>query len=177
MYTEAMQTEIEYDIEDEVEESDDVGSFNHGYLQVRLGSLFDRMAEFTTVGELSLDVSGVNLSRFDIRSQFDLRSKEEIKPDLSIYPKRGLSHPKDILKMKEMPLLALEIVSPKQGMYEIAEKVRLYFELGVQSCWVVEPVTQAITVYASVDQWEIFARGDVVDAKLGIRLAMNTIFS
>jgi Uma2 family endonuclease len=166
-----MQTEIEYDIEDEVEESDDVGSFNHGYLQVRLGSLFDRMAEFTTVGELSLDVSSVDVS------QFDLRSKEEIKPDLSIYPKRGLSHPKDILKMKEMPLLALEIVSPKQGMYEIAEKVRLYFELGVQSCWVVEPVTQAITVYASVDQWEIFARGDVVDAKLGIRLAMNTIFS
>lgn len=123
MYTEAMQTEIEYDIEDEVEGSDDESSFNHGSLQVRLGGLFDRMAEFTTVGELSLDVSGVDVS------QFDLRSKEEIKPDLSIYPKRGLSHPKDILKMKEMPLLALELVSPKQGMYEITEKVRLYFEL------------------------------------------------
>jgi len=171
MYTEAMQTDIEYDTENDVGEFDNVGSFNHGYLQVRLGGLFDRLPGFTTVGELSLDVSGVDLS------QFDLRSKEEIKPDLSIYPKRGLSHPKDILKMKEMPLLALEIVSPKQGMYEIAEKVRLYFELGVQSCWVVEPVTQAITVYSSVDQWEIFARGDVVDAKLDIRLAMNTIFS
>lgn len=171
MYLEAIQAESEHEIQDEIEEFDAMGSFNHGYLQVRLGGLFDRMPEFTTVGELSLDVSGVDLS------PFDLRSKEEIKPDLSIYPKRGLSHPKDILKMKEMPLLALEIVSPKQGMYEIAEKVRLYFALGVQSCWVVEPITQAITVYASVDQWEIFARGDVIDAKLGIQLAMNAIFS
>lgn len=171
MYLEATEAEVGDEIQDEIEEFDGMGSFNHGYLQVRLGGLFDRMPEFTTVGELSLDVSGVDLT------QFDLRSKEEIKPDLSIYPKRGLSHPKDILRMKEMPLLALEIVSPKQGMYEIAEKVRLYFALGVQSCWVVEPITQAITVYASVDQWEIFARGDVVDAKLGIRLAMNAIFS
>lgn len=171
MYTEGTQAELEDDTEHEVREFDGMGSFNHGYLQVRLGGLFDRMPEFTTVGELSLDVSGVDLS------QFDLRSKEEVKPDLSIYPKRGLSHPKDILKMKEMPLLALEIVSPKQGMYEIAEKVRLYFSLGVQSCWVVEPVTQAITVYASVDEWEIFARGDVVDTKVGIRLSINAIFS
>jgi Uma2 family endonuclease len=79
--------------------------------------------------------------------------------------------------MKEMPLLAIEIVSPKQGMYEIAEKVRLYFELGVQSCWVVEPILQTVTVYASVDQWETFARGDVVDEKLGIRLSIGEIFA
>ena len=79
--------------------------------------------------------------------------------------------------MKEMPLLAVEIVSPKQGMYEIAEKVLLYFELGVRSCWVVEPIIQAITVYASIGQWETFTRGDVVDEKLGIRLPIDEIFA
>jgi Uma2 family endonuclease len=159
------------EINDEIEEFEDMGSFNHGYVQVRLGGMFDRMKEFTAVGELSLDVSGIDLS------QFDLKSKEEVKPDLSIYPKRGLSHPKDIFRMKEMPLMALEIVSPRQGMYEIAEKVRLYFELGIQSCWVVEPVTHTIIVYASADQWETFARGDVVDEKLGIRLPISEIFA
>jgi Uma2 family endonuclease len=119
----------------------------------------------------SLDVNGVDLS------QFDLKSKEEIKPDLALYTKRGLSRPKDTLKMKEMPLMALEIVSPKQGLYEIAEKVRLYFTLGIQSCWVVEPITHAITVYASSDQWETFSRGEVVDEKLGIRLPISEIFA
>lgn len=167
MSTMTMQAEAEA----EIEEYADMGSFNHGYLQVRLGGLFDRMKEFTAVGELSLDVSGVDLS------QFDLRSKEEIKPDLSLYPKRGLSHPKDILRMKEMPLLAVEIVSPKQGMYEIAEKVRLYFALGIQSCWVVEPIIQAITVYAAIEQWETFTRDDVIDEKLGIQLPIDEIFA
>ncbi|MFN8491206.1 MAG: Uma2 family endonuclease [Caldilineaceae bacterium] len=162
---------VQAEAEAEIEEYADIGSFNHGYIQVRLGGLFDRMKKFTAVGELSLDVIGVDLS------QFDLRSKEEIKPDLSLYSKRGLSHPKDILRMKEMPLLAVEIVSPKQGMYEIAKKVRLYFELGIQSCWVVEPVIQVITVYASIGQWETFTRGDVVDEKLGIRLPIDEVFA
>ena len=158
------------DFEDEFEESEDMGSFNHGYLQVRLGGMFDRTDEFTAVGELSLDVSSVDLS------PFDLRSKDRVTPDLSIYPKRGLSQPKDILKMTEMPLMALEIVSPKQGLYEIAEKVRLYFELGIKSCWVVEPITHAITVYKAADQWETYVRGDVVDEKLNIKLPISEIF-
>lgn len=79
--------------------------------------------------------------------------------------------------MTEMPLMALEIVSPRQGMYEIAEKVRLYFALGIQSCWVVEPVTHTITVYTSAEQWETFARGAVVDGNLGIELPLSAIFT
>lgn len=53
---------MQAETEAEIEEYADLGSFNHGYVQVRLGGLFDRMKEFTTVGELSLDVSGVELS-------------------------------------------------------------------------------------------------------------------
>lgn len=118
---------------DEIEDYEDMGSFNHGYIQVRLGILFDRLGQYTPVNEVSLDVSGVDLS------QFELKTKEELKPDVCLYPKRSLSRPKDILKMKEMPLLAVEILSPKQGTYDILEKFRLYFALGIQSCWLIEP--------------------------------------
>jgi Uma2 family endonuclease len=156
------------EIEDEVE---DMGSFNHGYIQIRLGSLFERMGAYTPVSELNLDVSGIDLS------QFDLKSKEEVKPDISLYPKRSLSRPKDILKMREMPLLAVEIVSPKQGTYDLIEKIRVYFALGVQSCWLIEPAINTVTVYASIDDWETYTRGEVVDPKLGIRIPISEIFS
>ena len=157
--------------EDEIEEFENMGSFNHGYIQVRLGILLDRLGNFTPVNELSLDVSGVDLSNFD------LRTKEEIKPDICLYHKRGLSRPRDILKMHEMPLLALEILSPKQGLYEILEKFRLYFELGIQSCWLVEPTTRVVTVYSSSQTWQAFVGDEVIDEKLEIRIPISEIFA
>lgn len=168
MYTPTLAEPLEEDL---FEEADDMGSFNHGYIQVRLDILFDRLGGFTPVNELSLDVSTVDLSKFD------LRSKEEIKPDVCLYPKRGLSEPRDILRMREMPLLAVEIVSPKQGLYEIWEKFRLYFELGIQSCWLVEPTTRIVTVYSSSQARRAFSSDDVVDEKLGIRIPIYEIFA
>jgi len=168
MYTTPVLGEIN---ESEVEECSDVGSFNHGYLLVKLGVLFDRLEAYTAVGELSLDVSGVDLSKFDVKA------REEIKPDLCLYPKRGLSQPKDILRMREMPLLAVEILSPKQGLYEIIEKFRLYFELGIRSCWLVEPVLRTVTVYSSSNEWQTFVSGDVVDEPLNIRITLNELFA
>jgi Uma2 family endonuclease len=172
MYTDAVLDEISHSqsATDDSEESTEVGSFNHGYLLIRLGILLDRLDTYTAVGDVSLDVSTVDLSKFD------LKTREEIKPDVCLYPKRGLLQPKDILKMKEMPLLAVEILSPKQGLYDIVEKFRLYFALGIRSCWLVEPVLQTVTVYSTSDQWRVFAAGDVVDEPLNIRLALNELF-
>lgn len=170
MYTPTLEEQREADLVEE--EIEDMGSFNHGYIQVRLGILFDRVGNFTPVNELSLDVSIADLSKFDIRT------KEEIKPDICLYPKRGLSQPRDILKMQEMPLLAVEILSPKQGLYGIWEKFRLYFELGIHSCWLVEPTTRVVTVYSSSQQWRAFSSDDdVVDEKMGIRIPLNEIFA
>lgn len=158
-------------INDEDEEMIDKGSFNHSYLQVRLAVLFDRLGIYTVVSELSLDVSGVDLS------EFDLKSKEEIKPDIALYPKRGLSRPRDILRMKEMPILVVEVLSPRQGTYEILEKFRLYFTLGVQSCWLIDPALSTVSVYRTADAWQTFVQGEVVDDKVGIRLSVSDIFS
>ena len=164
-------TTLLIDTDHEIEEVDTMGSFNHGYVQMRLGSLFEQSGKYTPISELNLDVRDVDLSRFEIRS------KEEIKPDISLYPKRGLSRPQDILRMGEMPLLAVEIVSPKQGLYDLIEKIKVYFELGVQSCWLIEPAINAITVYTSLAQWETYTRGEIVDPRLDIRLTIEDIFA
>jgi Uma2 family endonuclease len=156
--------------EDEIEEFDQVGSFNHGYTQARLIVLLDRLGNFTPVSELSLDVSGIDLSRFD------LRTKEELKPNIALYPKRGRSRPRDILRMSEMPLVAIEILSPKQGTYDILEKFKAYFVLGIPSCWLVDPALQTVTVYSSNEQWATFSTAEVVDDQVGIRLPLDEVF-
>jgi Uma2 family endonuclease len=116
----------------ENEESFDMGSWNHALVQSRLNRLLPD-DKFTLVTKLSLDISAIDLS------QFNLKVRGELKPDICLYPptRRGLSRLTDILKMSEMPLLAIEILFPTQGMYEIKEKFKVYFALGIKSCWLV----------------------------------------
>lgn len=159
------------DIDYEIEELIDVASFNHGYIQARLVILLGGFAQYTPVSELSLDIDGVDLNRYT------LRSRDELKPDIVLYPRRGLSRPLDILRMKEMPLLAVEILSPRQGTYEILEKFKVYFELGIQSCWLVDPALNTIAVYSSIDDWQPFSSGEILDEKLAIHLSIDEIFA
>lgn len=156
--------------EDEAEEFAEMSSFNHSYTQARLIVLLDKLGIYTPAPELSLDIKGVDLSKFD------LRTKEELKPDIALYPKRGRSQPRDILRMREMPLLAIEILSPKQGTYDILEKFKAYFELGVISCWLVDPALRTVTVYASTTDWATFSGNEVIDEQIGINLPLNAIF-
>ncbi len=154
----------------EAEETIDVGSYNHAFIQANLTFLHKRQGQFTVLTDLSLSVSGVD------RTQFDLPPREEIKPDICLYPKRGMNPMQDILKMSEMPLLAIEIVSPRQGLYEITEKFKLYFALGVKSCWLVIPSTQTVTVYAAPNNFQTFVAGEVVDDVVGVQLPLAEIF-
>ncbi len=158
-------------IDGEIEEVEDMGSFNHGYIQMRLGIMLDRYGQYTPVSELSLDIGGVDLSAYDVQR------KQEVKPDIAIYPRRGLSRPRDILRMREMPLLAIEILSPRQGTYDILEKFRLYFDLGIRSCWLVDPALETVTVYQSMENYRTFSGGEVLDESTGIRLPIEDIFS
>ncbi|MFZ4661882.1 MAG: Uma2 family endonuclease [Caldilineaceae bacterium] len=171
MYTEVIHPTLEELPGDEINEvSTDMSSYNHSYMQINLGASLKMLGAYTVFSELSLDVTGVDLS------QFQVRAKEEIKPDLCLYPKRSLSRPVDILKMSEMPLLVVEILSPLQGSYEILQKFRLYFALGVKSCWLVDPATEVVVVYAGMEKHKTFSSGEVVDEVMAIRLPFDQIF-
>jgi len=148
------------------EVSEDVGSFNHSYLQSRLVVLLSKQEEYTVCTELSLDISKLNLDS----------GANEIRPDLCLYPRRKMSKPQDIIRMAEMPLLVVEILSPKQGTYDILEKFRIYFAAGVKSCWLVEPTLEAVVVYASMRQYEHFFEGEMFDKVMNIRLSIREIF-
>lgn len=152
------------------EESVDVGSFKHSSAQANLAFLLKRIGKYKVLTDLSLDISKADIS------QFDINTKEEIKPDVCIYLKRERNLQNDILRMSEMPLLAIEVLSPKQGIYDILEKFKLYFSLGVQSCWLVTPSTRTVFVYSAPDRFVTFGMGEVIDESLGIQIPVEEIF-
>lgn len=160
-------------IETELEESQDMGSLNHSIIQTRIAALLYFDKRFTSIVELSLDISTIDLTEYGIKS------KEEIKPDICLYPNSVGLQRRDILKMKEMPLLAIEVVSPRQGLEEILAKFDAYFFLGIQSCWLVTPTIKNISIYSQPDNYKTFDTKhdtEVVDEKLNIRLSLEKIF-
>ncbi|MCB1193127.1 MAG: Uma2 family endonuclease [Leptospiraceae bacterium] len=162
--------ELEVDYSEEVQE---MGSYNHSLVQARTAGLLLQIEKFSVFIELSLDTEQVDLS------QFGLKAKDELKPDVCVYSEpKGLKE-RDMLKMKEMPLLVIEIVSPKQGIDEILGKFEAYFTLGVKSCWLVVPSLRIINVYSRLNQYKTFDMNDskVADETMGISLPIQTIFA
>lgn len=149
-------------------EFDDMGSHNHSLVQANLTYLLKQLGIYSVYIELSLDVSEMDLSHLNI--------KDEVIPDLCIYPKRSLSTPHDILCMTDMPLMVIEILSPRQGTYSILQKFEAYFALGVQSCWLIEPTAMIVQVYSSPKQKTTFGADKVIDEKIGIELLVAEIF-
>lgn len=146
----------------------DTRSFNHSSIQANFAFLFKRLGIYRVSTELSLDVSGADLK--------GVINQDEIKPDVCLYPKRSLSRPFDILRMSEMPLLVVEILSPRQGTEEILRKFAVYFQLGVKSCWLVDPATEIVVVYRALDQHKTFSEGELFDAVMDLRLLIDEIF-
>lgn len=152
----------------EEEEFDDEGSYNHSLVQANLAHQFKLHSDYAVFIELSLDVSSLDLDIYTLG--------DEVKPDLCLYSKRTLRIPRDILRMAEMPLLAVEILSPRQGTGTILEKFEAYFELGIQSCWLVDPLTQTVHVYHSSTERTTYASADVIDNTLNLQIPITAIF-
>lgn len=148
----------------------DMGSFNHGYLQLKIGACFLQLPQFTPSSELSLDLAALANTKLD-----DL--PDSLKPDIAVYAEWPVDFQNDVLKAEQMPVLAIEILSPLQGVKLLVDKFKFYFALGIRSCWLVYPYAQAIAVYRTPSEFTLFSQGDVVDDRVGVRIPLNQIFS
>ncbi|MCP4700589.1 MAG: Uma2 family endonuclease [Gammaproteobacteria bacterium] len=136
-----------------------MGSLNHGYVQINLGAEIRALKKYTVIAGLSLDIDG-----------------DEHRPDLSVYPKRKIDFSKDQIKMTELPLLAIEVLSPKQGYQDIMDKFATYLKAGIKSCWLVLPMSRAITVFNSLEDAKTFSKDEIIDDTADIRLPLKEIF-
>ncbi|RKZ56740.1 MAG: hypothetical protein DRR08_20920 [Candidatus Parabeggiatoa sp. nov. 2] len=171
---------IEFE-ETEYDKVHDMPSRNHRFVQTRIASLLFNDDRFTPFVELSLDASQIDLS------QFGLKTKDELIPDVCVYPSNvGFNDDDDELKMQKMPLLAIEIISPKQGISDILAKFKAYFALNIKSCWLITPAIKAVTIYSQPSRFKTFSIDtaevdtevnlDIIDKTMDIHLPLQKIF-
>ena len=145
-----------------------MGSFNHSYLQSKLSAIFMQMDGVIALTELSLDTSS-------IKAQFPHVS-DTLVPDISIYPTREINLERDVYKMTEMPLLIIEILSPRQSVQQLVDKMEFYFSLGIQSGWLVYPASKTISVYKAPFNSQSFSGELLVDKVLNLELQLSMVF-
>lgn len=106
----------------------------------------------------------------------DFPEKERV-PDLAIYRHVAFTPGDDEIRMKEIPLSLIEILSPRQDIADLMIKRTEYFAAGVQSYWLVIPDLLTIYVFYAADDYDIFTRKERLrDRKLEIELNLEDIF-
>lgn len=136
-------------------------SYNHGVVQSNLTAEFVANRKFRTICELSLELDGRLLT-----------------PDLAIYAREPLNVRHDVIRPTDPPLIAVEILSPTQGSYDVMEKIDHYLKAGVKTCWLVNPPTRTITIYSADGTDVTFQRGQqAVDPAIGVTADVDAVFS
>ena len=139
-------------------------SQNHSLVQANMIGEFMKERAFRVHSELTLDIDG-----------------ERATPDISLYPRsRPVSLRADVDRPSDPPLLAVEIVSPHQGMQgmqDVLDKVAVYFRHGVKSCWVVVPPMSYVEILTPDGGVRRYTEGTATDPVLGLSVELAAIFS
>lgn len=114
--------------EEEIEK--EMLSFNHSYICIEIISQILRNENYKPLFELTLDV------------------ENGITPDISVFPNKQVkpNFLRDVPRFKEMPVLAIEIISASQNIQPLLEKAQTLIKNGVHEVWTVEPFGNMIFV-------------------------------
>lgn len=148
---------------DSIEEfrSEDIMSVNHSKLIHRISVALDRYED-----------------QYDILPELELElATGKCKPDVSVFNKLSVDWLNDVVFYTQPPIIAIEILSPKQALTELTDKAyKQYFPAGVQAVWLVIPVLQIIHILLPDGSKRIFADGMLIDPVTGFELDLTYIF-
>ena len=152
------------DIDDTAEPAieKNMASKNHARIQSRLAKI------------LSVQYD----EKFDIYTEFEVELLEKrVIPDVSIYPIEPSNWKNDVVRGDTAPLLAIEILSPKQAFNDITDKIHtIYFPAGMASVWVVLPPVESIMVFKPNQKTKTFNEGILKDAASGFEVDIDKVF-
>jgi Uma2 family endonuclease len=135
-------------------------SRNHGFIQAIITGEFLRYRdEYTSFSELTLQLG-------------DLR----VTPDLCVYPKMKMNFQEDEVRMTEPPLLAVEILSPTQPQQDVMDRINDMLDAGVDSCWLVQPATESITIFTGDEKPTTVSTGTLHDPATDMEINLANIF-
>ena len=97
-------------------------------------------------------------------------------PDISVYPWRKVNYLHgDIVKMTELPVLIMEILSPMQTALELYEKAQnVYLPADIRSVWIVQPLAHTISVLTK-DNVRLYHEGRLEDVT-GVAVDLGVVF-
>jgi Uma2 family endonuclease len=145
----------------ETERNKPMPSKNHGVIQFNLGTeLAQFKKKYRFISEISIELD-------------DWKSV----PDLAIFKKMDIDFIHDEIRMTDIPLGIIEILSPTQGIQELNDKAERYFFYGVKSAWLVIPSMKTIAIYHSPYEFELFKQGIARDNVLDIEVDLKEVFS
>jgi len=131
----------------------------HSLIQARLiGRLLAYEPRLQVLSELSLELNG-----------------ERFTPDVCVYT--DLEFDEEEVRVSRPPVLAIEIGSPTQGTLDLVNKVKRLLNHGVQTCWLVEPQLQTLTVYTPDEGAQTYAKGVVEDVDLEVEVELSDLFA
>jgi Uma2 family endonuclease len=135
-------------------------SRNHSAAQFNLSVELAKNREFRFYSEFTLEFDGVLYT-----------------PDLCVYPRQAVDWRHDEIRRSTAPLTAVEIFSPTQAPQTIMEKIDVYFQNGVKSCWLISPHLKTITIIGADGEEHVFHSGTVRDPYTGLTADVSAVFS
>jgi len=136
-------------------------SKNHSKLQIRIGSELLRLYE----------------DQYDVLSELSLEAPNpSYVPDLCLFPAEPSNWREDEVKVSEVPLTVIEIISPSQTDTELTEKSKAYFAAGVKSYWLVQPVLRTIFVLLPTGDELVFHNNLLTDPTNGVSIDLRKVF-
>lgn len=153
---------VEVENDYEIERNKPMPSKNHGITQTRLiVALAKRIDTSGLLSEVSLSLNGWDST-----------------PDIAIFEPQTVDYRNDEIRMQELPLGVIEILSPTQSLQDLSDKAYRYMENGVKSCRIVIPNFKSIYVFSSPDDYEAFAGTETLqDTVLNISIPLTEVFN
>ncbi len=143
------------------EEDDEMPTLLHGWLQLRLLTIFARMLTPDCMAVPPVTFQGV---------------ERRFIPDVSVYRKQIPTPISEQVAEEIPPLLAIEIISPGQTMIDMVLKCQAMIASGVQECWIVEPANETVTVCRAEHRFALHAGEMLTNDLLKEPLRVDDIF-
>lgn len=133
-------------------------SLNHSYICIEVIKQLLDNKEFQPLPELTLDI------------------ENGLTPDLSVFSKKQVrpNFLRDIVKFKEMPLVAIEVISPTQNIQDVLEKAASLVKSGVKAAWTIEPYGR--TIFVTTEKGDNIIHEGVVETE-GVKVDFSKIFT
>jgi Uma2 family endonuclease len=154
---------MEIPVIDLIEEfqSEDIMSLNHSRIINRVCIALDQYDdEYDIFPELELELP-----------------MGKCKPDVAIYQNLPTDWFNDIIFFKQPPVIAIEILSPKQGISDLTDKAfKVYFPSGVQTVWLIIPTLRLAQILLPDNTLLTWSSGRLKDPNTGIELDLDYLF-